>query len=128
MIVAEVPSTIKTSDLQLYYNVNGYYHPLPYSIRNVKYLQSKEEKESKRRLYRREYMKKPHVQEKIKARLNDPEVKKKRKEYSERSDVKERKKELSSKARAIRKLLKERDPEYYNELLIHVDGKSTDKV
>src|SRR6478736_1099272 len=84
---------------------------LYYEVRKVRMDKTAYEKQQSRRIYRKKYMTKPNVQEKIKARLAKPEVQAKRKAYAEREDVKARKKELSERNRAIRKALKEQKPE-----------------
>lgn len=72
--------------------------------------------------YRKEYMKKPKTIAKVKARMADPDVIAKRKVYAEREDVKKRKKELAARARAIRRALKETQPENYELLKLKVEN------
>lgn len=95
----------------------GIFMECPYEIRDVIIKKSEQEKKYARRAYRKDYVTRPIVQEKIKQRLNDPETIKKRKEYAEREEVKQRKKELAARARQVRKLLKEEEPETYNRLV-----------
>ncbi len=86
-------------------------------ISTIKIVQSEEEKLQKKRLYRKEYTKRPHVQEKSKIRLQKPDVIEARKRYADREDVKERKKVLSAAARAMNKKLKEEYPDIHYKLL-----------
>lgn len=79
------------------------------------------ERQKARQGYRKEYMKKPKTIAKVKARMADPEVIAKRKVYAEREDVKRRKKELAARARAIRRALKETQPENYELLKLKVE-------
>lgn len=93
----------------------------------VKFIQSKEEKEMKRRHYRAEYMQKDYVIEKSRMRQKDPEVIKKRKEYAAREDVKRQKKETSANTRALRKELKVTNPDLYKTLMDKIEVKKAYK-
>lgn len=120
-IVCSVPQGLNpnTKTLQILGD-SGLFMEVPFEIRPVKMIKTPEEKKKARRLYRKEYVTRPAVQEKIKHRLNDPESLQKRQQYAERADVKQRKKELAARARAIRKALKEEQPEIYATLLSKV--------
>lgn len=94
---------------------------LPYKLCRVRQLKTAEEIKATRRAYRKEYARRPYVQEKIKARLNNPEVIARRKAYSERPDVKARKQILASRARAVKNRLKEQNPLLYNQIVNSID-------
>lgn len=126
-IVCEVPSVFnpRTSNI-LMSDSEGHFHTLPFKVAEVKMKKTIEEKLKEKRAYRDDYMKRPHVQEKAKKRLADPELMAKKREYAQRPEVKQRKKELAARARLVRRELKTRYPELYNEILeetIEVNGK-----
>ena len=93
---------------------------LPFEIRQIKLKSTDEEKRKRRRLYTKQYIKRPDVQAKIQARLNDPIKIKQRQDYAKQPEVKERKRALNKRNREIRKLLKDEKPEVYKELLTRV--------
>lgn len=95
-----------------------------YKIANVRLTKSKEEKDKAKRVYRRNYAKRPLVQAKIRERLSNPEMKKKLKAYSEKPEVKERKKLLAARNRAARNALKYEHPELYKEIIRKVSTTS----
>lgn len=86
---------------------------VPHRVMSLRLPKSKEEKKKARRMYRREYVTRPKVMEKIKKRLNDPLVIQARKEYSERPEVKSQKQFLSKRGRLIKNLLKEKHSDIY---------------
>jgi len=94
-------------------------------IRDVIIKQTDAEKERKRREYRREYMKRPAVQERVREKLNRPEVIARRKAYAEREDVKLRKQELAARSRKIRRVLKEEEPIYWAKICDKVENNLT---
>lgn len=93
-----------------------------YKVASIRLTKSKEEKDKAKRLYRRNYAKRPNVQAKIRERLSNPEMKKKLKSYSERPDVKDRKKILAARNRAARNALKYDHPDLYKEIIKKVSG------
>lgn len=93
-----------------------------YKVANIRLTKSKEEKDKAKRLYRRNYAKRPNVQAKIRERLSNPAMKLKLKAYSERPDVKERKKLLASRNRATRNALKYEHPDLYKEIIKKVSA------
>lgn len=90
---------------------------LDFKVADIKIKKTAEEKKAHRRIYRRNYAKRPKVMEKQKERLSNPENIKKRKEYSERPDVKARKKELSERSRTIKRMLQNERPDLYKEFI-----------
>jgi hypothetical protein len=120
----DLPASVKSIH---YFNENNEIVEIPVEARPVKLLKTEAELREHRRLYRKEYMKRPHVQEKIQKRLNDPEALKKRIEYANREDVKKRKQALATRTRAVNRLLKQKNPELYSELVTVVES-SSDKV
>lgn len=96
------------------------YETLPHMVREVRIKKTPQEKAETRRLFRREYIRLPYVQETLKKRLSDPTVIAKRKEYAEREDVKQHKKDLAKQQRQIRKHLKDKAPQLYEEILKEV--------
>ncbi len=93
---------------------------LEHEFRDVKFKASKEEKAERRRLYRKEYVKRPQVAEKVRNRLADPATREARRRYAERADVKLRKKELAKQNREIPAKLKRKAPKLYMEILSEV--------
>lgn len=120
----DLPASVKSIH---YFNENNEIVEIPVEARPVKLLKTEAELREHRRLYRKEYMKRPHVQEKIQKRLNDPEALKKRIEYANRDDVKKRKQALATRTRAVNRLLKQKNPELYSELVTVVES-SSEKV
>ncbi len=96
--------------------IDGEIVNLPWEMRLATPQMTMIEKDKTRRMYRKEYMKKPSTIEKVRERMNNPTVIQKRKEYSERPEVKLRKKELAARSRAIRRELKESQPENYESI------------
>ena len=94
-----------------------------FKVRNIKVLKSQEEKEDTRRKYRRAYAQRADVRDKINKRLSNPDIIAKRKEYASRPDVKLRKQQLAGRARAIKRLLKEKEPKLYNNLVSELDAR-----
>ena len=90
---------------------------LPYEIKRVKIRKTDEEKRQHRRVYRQDYVNRPAVKDKIRAKLSDPEVQRKRKEYAAREEVKERKKVLAARTRALKRELKLTNPQLYQDLM-----------
>jgi len=90
---------------------------LPFEIKLVKVKRTDQEKAEHRRLYRQEYVTRPAVREKIKAKLSDPEIQRKRKEYGLREEVKMRKKVLAARTRALKRELKMQNPQLYQDLM-----------
>lgn len=90
---------------------------LPYEIKRVKIRKTDEEKKLHRRIYRQDYVNRPAVKDKIRAKLSDPEVQRKRKEYAAREEVKERKKVLAARTRALKRELKLTNPQLYQDLM-----------
>lgn len=84
-----------------------------YELREVFVKKNKDELTQHRRVYRKDYAKRPYVRESTKKRLEDPEVIAKRKNYSAREEVKQRKMALAKVNRIIRNKLKEKDPDLY---------------
>jgi len=115
----EIPASVKTF---YYFDQDGVYHERQFVKVPVKVLKSDAEKKQIRRVYRRDYLLSPKVQERIKARKNDPTIKLKRQEYAARPYVKERKHELSMKQRLVQRKLKEEQPELYEELLCKIEA------
>lgn len=109
-----LPPSVKTIH---YFDENNEIVQVPVETRPVKFLKTEAEKEEHKRLYRKEYQTRPHVQEKIKQRMNDPAEQEKRLAYAKREDVKKRKQELASRTRIINRLLKQKNPELYSELV-----------
>ncbi len=93
---------------------------LEHRIGDVKFKKSKEEKDNRRKLYRKIYTKRPHVMEKLKKRMMDPLTIRKKKEYAAREDVKERKKVLSKRKSIIPAKLKALAPAIYHEIMSEV--------
>ncbi len=89
---------------------------LPFQLCPIRCKMTKEEKDLKRRLYRKEYMQRPSTRERITKRLADPEVIAKRKEYAAREDVQRKKKENAKRQRQIRRIIQERSPELYRDV------------
>lgn len=90
---------------------------LSFEIKTVKLKSTAAEKAERRRLYRLEYVNRPHVKDKIKAKLTDPVIQKKRKEYGMREEVKMRKKVLAARTRALKRELKMQNPQLYQDLM-----------
>lgn len=70
----------------------------------------------KRRQYRRDYMKKPEIQAKFKAKINTPEYKEKRKEYNNQPHVQEKKRQAAQLRRRIAKYIQLQNPDYFYEI------------
>jgi hypothetical protein len=95
---------------------------LPYKMINVpRKCKTAEEIRDKRSKYRKEYSKRPEVQQKIKERLMKPEVAARRKAYAEREEVKRRKQVLAARARAVKNRLKEENPQLYNQIINEIE-------
>lgn len=88
-----------------------------YAVRKVRIIQNEEEKMKNRRMYRKEYMKRPKTIEKLREKLKDPRVIAERQQYANKPEVKERKKLLTKRARILKKIIKEKHPDIYNECL-----------
>ncbi len=112
LIHADLPD----SGCELFTIHNGEKLIIPWEVRTVTPQLTKEEKEKANRIYRKEYSKKPAVMMRNRERAQDPNIIAKKKEYAEREDVKLRKKELAARARAVRRVLKETQPENYANL------------
>lgn len=116
-LVATVPKDFNRKSGKLVcYDDQGNALQLDFKVANVRVKKSKEEILLAKRLYRREYQKRPGVKEKLQAKLNNPETKKKRMEYASRPDVIARKKQVAAQNRKIRNLLKQEKPDIYKEL------------
>jgi hypothetical protein len=89
---------------------------VPWEVRVVTVQMTPEERRAQRRRSRQEYMRKPDVIAKNKARMANPEVIAKKKQYASREDIKQRKKLHSAKARKLKHLLREMNPELYQAL------------
>jgi hypothetical protein len=89
---------------------------LAYKVCDVRVKKTEKEKDERKRIYRKEYVTRPSVQEKIKARLADEEIQKKKREYAAREDVKKRKQELAREGRLIKKKLKAENPDLYKQI------------
>lgn len=103
-----------------YCETDGQLLELPFEIKAVKLKRTPEEKAEHRRIYRQEYVNRPHVREKIKAKLSDPITQQKRKEYGMKEEVKMRKKVLAARTRALKRELKNQNPELYHDLMARV--------
>jgi hypothetical protein len=91
--------------------------PLPRGeVREVLLRKTEDEVKSDRKIYRKEYHKRPDVIEKNRERLRKPEVIEKRTRYAAQEHVKDRKKMLSKINRKIRSALKDKEAELYNQL------------
>jgi hypothetical protein len=123
-IVCPIPPGMAEHDLptrgELHFNDGAIDLALPYEIRLIKMKRTEEEKRAARRLYTKEYIRRPDVRAKIQSRLHDPEKVKQRKEYASSESVKQRKRELNARNRAIRNRLKVENPELYNSLMARV--------
>ena len=115
MILVTPPENLHP-DAELSITIDGERLVCPWELRMAVPQLTPEEKERARRAYRREYMKKPDTIAKVRERMSRPEVIAKRKEYAERPEVKARKKELAARARAIKRALKETQPDTYESL------------
>ncbi len=120
-VVFSPPPDLQKGNELSFINKEGERIICPWEIRPVTFQLTKDEKEKARRIYRKEYMKKPETVAKLAERMRNPEVIQKKKDYAERKEVKERKKQLATRARAIRRVLKETDPEKYAELQRRVE-------
>ncbi len=117
-ILIEPPSsTFPKQGVVSYKDGQGNILDLPYEIKRVKLRKTEEEKKLHRRNYRQEYVNRPAVKDKIRAKLSDPEVQRKRKEYAAREEVKERKKVLAARTRALKRELKLTNPQLYQDLM-----------
>lgn len=85
-------------------------------ISRVRILQSLDEQKKRKSLYRKEYVARPTVQEKRKAKENDPEQKAKREKYSKDPQVRERKADCTKERQRTVRLLKDTQPELYQQL------------
>lgn len=115
MILATPPPELPMDSI-LSMEVHGERIVIPWELRMAIPQMTPQEREKARRAYRREYMKKPETIAKVRERMSKPEVIAKRKEYAERPEVKARKKELAARARAIKRALKELQPDNYESL------------
>lgn len=115
MILVTPPENLHP-DAELSLLVNGERLILPWELRMAVPQLTPEEQARAKRAYRRAYMKKPDTIAKVRERMSRPDVIAKRKEYAERPDVKARKKELAARARAIKRALKEEQPDNYERL------------
>lgn len=124
VIVIEIPKNFQEDALFVKYSPKGKEATefLNWRVKTVKYVKSKQQKREHARLYRREYLKRPKVQEKMKAKAEDEEAKKKKEAYSKKPEVIERKKELAKKKRKMNRLLKELKPDVYEQLLQEVEN------
>lgn len=113
LILVNPPKEVQKGDELSILTRDGERIVCPWELRLATTQMTHEEKEKARRKNRQDYMKKPATIEKMKERMSDPKTIAKRKEYAEREDVKERKKVLAARARAIRKELKESQPDNY---------------
>lgn len=120
-LVCDLPEGIDTRIQEVIVKLGMNEFPVKCKIAEVKVKKTKEEKDRAKRLYRKEYSKRPLVQEKIKARLSNPEVIAKRKAYSEREDVKKRKKEIAARNRMIRNVLKYENSDLYKEIVNKIE-------
>lgn len=75
-------------------------------------------KQDMARAKRKEYYSRPDVQEKRKAYMDREDVKQKRKEYAKRPDVVERKKKIQAKRRKLLDLVREKDPETFQAVML----------
>lgn len=122
LLDSQIPTNVKSL---FFVNENGDNVEVQVQKRPVKLLKTQEEKNLAKRLYRKEYMARPEVQCKIKKRMNDPILIEKRKEYAARDDVKKRKQELAARSRSIKRILKEREPQMYYDLLSEISVTSS---
>lgn len=120
----DFPASVKTV---FFINEFGENVEVQVEKRPVKLLKTLQEKNEARRQYRKEYMSRPDVQVKVKKRMNDPLLIEKRKEYAARDDVKKRKQELAARSRSIKRILKEREPTLYYNLLTEISSANTEK-
>lgn len=104
--------------------VAGVKVPVAAKVAEVRVKKTKEEKDRAKRLYRKEYSKKPNVMAKIKDRLSNPAVIAKRKAYSEKPEVKARKKALAARNRAIRNVLKYENTGLYQEIINQIEKRN----
>jgi hypothetical protein len=122
LIILDPLVGLQKGDELSYINTQGERIICPWEVKMVTPQLTDPERQKARQGYRKEYMKKPKTIAKVKARMADPEVIAKRKVYAEREDVKKRKKELAARARAIRRALKETQPENYELLKLKVEN------
>lgn len=90
---------------------------IPFEIREARVKKTEKEKKQHNARYRSEYKNRPAVKEKARLHAQNPLVKQKNREYSRLPETRERKKELSKRNRAVKRLLKDRKPELYEELM-----------
>lgn len=98
---------------------------IPEFVANVKEISSKyirhkktpEEKAETRRLYRKEYLTRPDVRERMAKKQIDEATQAKRKEYALQETVKEKKRQNSKIQRVLRQQFKSKDPEHYKMFL-----------
>lgn len=85
-------------------------------IGRVRILLSEEDRKKHKTEYRENYVKRPEVIDKRKAKENDPVQKAKREEYSKDPAVKERKADCTKARQAVTRKLKKTNPELYKKL------------
>ena len=103
------PEDFKSRDARV--QVNG--HDVSFSVHDVVFKKSEEEKRQSQLEYRERYQHYPHVQVKNYLKSLDPIIQAQKKEYSDREDVKERKKLLAKRSRAFNRLVKKEFPDIY---------------
>lgn len=93
---------------------------VPYEIREARLKKNKQELNAARREYTRNYMKQPHVLNKLKAKHASEEYKKAKKEYSQKESTKKLKRRNAARNRRLRRHLKETNPELYDRMMSQV--------
>ena len=118
-LVCDLPADFNPiSSTVLVSNSDGTMIKVPsFQVGDIKLKKTALDKKREKTAYRQAYMKRPHVQAKVRARLNDPTNIAKRKAYAQREDVKLRKKELAARARLVRRELKQNHPDLYQQLV-----------
>jgi len=125
-IVAIPPSELLNEDFQVVLIKEGYKFSgleLPFTLERVKILKPLSEMKEKKKAYRKSYAQRPDVKAKQKERMKKPETVEKRRAYSKREEVQKRKREVGAIKRHITSLLKQRDPNLYNEIYQEIDHK-----
>jgi hypothetical protein len=115
-VLLKLPEGFSLENKDLFYQEDTERFVVPWEVRVVTVQMTPEERRAQRRRSRQEYMRKPDVIAKNKARMANPEVIAKKKQYASREDIKQRKKLLSAKNRKMKHLLREMNPELYQAL------------
>lgn len=93
---------------------------VPFEIREARLKKNRQELNAARRAYTKNYMKKPHVLEKLKQKHASEEYKKAKKEYSQKESTKQLKRRNAARNRRLRRRLKESNPELYDRMMSQV--------